>query len=80
MKKEQLYFKFRLEKLGWKFLYEENEIIRFEKNGALVKWDIKIDNIKIYTINESMDTLKYNGYCGDIKTFKIIWQLINFKI
>jgi hypothetical protein len=84
----------QLEKLGWKFYSEFNNVMSFEKGdvckdngeGAFLNWDTKNDNIKILTTDKGYNqygpnfSIKFNGYCDTIQMFKIICGIINLKI
>jgi len=83
-----------LEQKGWKFSYEFDNELHFEKGdvwkddgmGAFLYFNIKDNKLRIVTtdVGFNMDgpncSPKFNGYCEDTETFELICKLIRLKI
>lgn len=81
-------------KQGWLFKFEWNNVLKFEKGdvwkddgqGAFLEVDVINKTIKITTTDKghNMDgpnySVKFNGNCNDMETFKKICDMINFKL
>ena len=82
------------EKLGWIFYFEFSDVYEFEKGdvwkekgqGAFLKWYSNENRIIITTTDEgsNMDgpncSVKYNGRCDSLETYRLVCDLIDFKL